>query len=149
MAFTISSRTQCAFLYPPRCMSRIRLFSASSHRQAKPPNGPAFLTTRQPAQKSNAIAMKEEMDKRAPEDYGLMPGIKMFISLVQGMSDKLSGSQERSLCPQARKSLQCSASRSSGSGSNGTGSEYGFPISPGKGVYRDGGRGTAGLYNRV
>lgn len=89
MTLPCSFRAPCTFLYPPKCFRQLRAFSASTFRWAERREGPQFITPRSSPLRSNALAMKEEMEKKMPEDNGLMIGI-VFVRLVQEVIDELS-----------------------------------------------------------
>ena len=81
MTLAYSFRTPCNLLYPPKCFRQLRALSASTFRWAERREGPQFITPRSPPLRSNSLAMKEEMEKKMPEDNGLMIGIA-FVGLL-------------------------------------------------------------------
>ena len=82
MTLPSSFRTPCTFLYLPKCFRQLRAISASTYRGAERREGPQFITPRSLPLRSSSLAMKEEMEKKMPEDNGLMMGI-MLNRIVQ------------------------------------------------------------------
>lgn len=75
MALSLPWRTECAFLYPPRCRIPVRRLSTSSTLQSRPKGRTMQQVMQKPDREDLARMTTTSAIDKYPQDLGLLPSL--------------------------------------------------------------------------